>query len=178
MARLTKTEWLDAGFRALAAQGAGAVRVEPIARALSTTKGSFYWHFKDLNAYHIAMLDYWEGAATKTIIDQLSQLPTGKEKLRALISVVGNVPADQGGKGVEAAIRGWARSFEPAQDALKRVDGARIKFVTECFADAGIKTKSNATVFYATYLGLEELALSGRSVDYTILEELLDRLLS
>lgn len=178
MARLNKTEWMDAGFRALVTNGAGAVRVEPIARDLGATKGSFYWHFKDLNAFHHAMLEYWETAATQFVIDQLAPLPTGEAKLRALISIVSNVPAEQGGSGVEAAIRGWARSFEQAKHVLARVDDTRIDFVRACFAEMGVTPADSATVFYATYLGLEELALSGRQVDYTVLDELLDRLLS
>ena len=40
-----------AGFRALARSGARALRAEALARDLDTTKGSFYWHFKDLPDY-------------------------------------------------------------------------------------------------------------------------------
>ena len=36
-----------AAFRALARGGVEAIAVEPIAAELGTTKGSFYWHFKN-----------------------------------------------------------------------------------------------------------------------------------
>ena len=43
--RLGKTEWIDAGLKALARDGVDAVRVERLAERLCVTKGSFYWHF-------------------------------------------------------------------------------------------------------------------------------------
>ena len=39
-----------AGFRALSAEGPQGIRVEAIARQLKLSKGSFYWHFKDVQA--------------------------------------------------------------------------------------------------------------------------------
>ncbi len=45
-ARLTRSDWVLAGFRALLASGPDAIRVEALARDLRATKGSFYWHFK------------------------------------------------------------------------------------------------------------------------------------
>ena len=46
---------------ALAADGIDAVRVEPLAKALAVTKGSFYWHFADRRALIDAMLSHWSG---------------------------------------------------------------------------------------------------------------------
>ncbi|MBR9990945.1 MAG: helix-turn-helix transcriptional regulator, partial [Gemmatimonadetes bacterium] len=42
-----REEWLSAAAQAMSDGGVEAVRVEAIARDLSITKGSFYWHFKD-----------------------------------------------------------------------------------------------------------------------------------
>ncbi|MEH6751885.1 MAG: TetR family transcriptional regulator, partial [Paracoccaceae bacterium] len=36
-----------AGLAALAEAGPVALKAEPMARRLGTTKGSFYWHFAD-----------------------------------------------------------------------------------------------------------------------------------
>ena len=38
--RLTREDWILAGFRALSTSGTTALRVEPVARVLGTTKGS------------------------------------------------------------------------------------------------------------------------------------------
>src|SRR5262245_66201756 len=58
-ARLDADAWIAAAFEALAAGGVDAVRVEPLAKALGITKGSFYWHFTDRRALLDAMLSAW-----------------------------------------------------------------------------------------------------------------------
>ena len=57
--RLDAAAWIAAAFDALADGGIDAVRVEPLAKALGITKGSFYWHFADRRALLDAMLDAW-----------------------------------------------------------------------------------------------------------------------
>ena len=52
----TGADWLKAARLALLHRGPDAVRVEPLARGLGVTKGSFYWHFKDRNALLEALL--------------------------------------------------------------------------------------------------------------------------
>ena len=45
--KLSQQDWIVRGLDTLRAQGISGVRVEPMARELGVTKGSFYWHFKD-----------------------------------------------------------------------------------------------------------------------------------
>src|SRR4051794_41398282 len=47
---LDRERWEAAALDAFEAGGLRAVAVEPLARALGVTKGSFYWHFKDRRA--------------------------------------------------------------------------------------------------------------------------------
>ena len=42
---LSKADWTESALLALARDGLTGVAVEPLARRLSATKGSFYWHF-------------------------------------------------------------------------------------------------------------------------------------
>ena len=42
---LTAEDWARAALEAIAEDGVTAVAVEPLARSLGVTKGSFYWHF-------------------------------------------------------------------------------------------------------------------------------------
>ncbi len=57
--RLTKSDWLDAALQLLAESGTQGVAVEPLARRLNVTKGSFYWHFKNRLELLHGTLDYW-----------------------------------------------------------------------------------------------------------------------
>src|SRR5262245_7462490 len=56
----SRADWLRAARLALRRRGPDAVRVEPLARALGVTKGSFYWHFRDRSDLLEALLKEWE----------------------------------------------------------------------------------------------------------------------
>ncbi|MCK0094834.1 TetR/AcrR family transcriptional regulator [Yoonia sp. F2084L] len=156
--RLGPQEWINAGFRALTHHGPEGLRVEPIARALGTTKGSFYWHFKDLDAFQRAMLRYWEEAATHRIIAELEAIAPGLPRLKVLAAAV-NAPHDaQGGSGAEAAIRGWARTYAPAGVAVTRVDDTRLSFLRDCLTGIGVQNPAFAALLYGAHIGLEQLS--------------------
>ena len=44
---LDSAAWVEAAFDALAEGGIEAVRIDPLAKQLGVTRGSFYWHFTD-----------------------------------------------------------------------------------------------------------------------------------
>src|ERR1043165_7845340 len=69
-ARLDADAWVAAAFDALAQGGVDAVRVEPLAKALGITKGSFYWHFTDRRALLDAMLGSWAEGRIAAIGEQ------------------------------------------------------------------------------------------------------------
>src|SRR4030095_17220783 len=68
--RLDAAAWIAAAFDALAHGGIDAVRVEPLAKALGITKGSFYWHFADRRPLIDAMLRSWAEGRIAAIRDQ------------------------------------------------------------------------------------------------------------
>src|SRR4051812_49828529 len=70
-ARTPREDWIAAGLKALARGGPEAVRVEPLARELGATKGSFYWHFQDRAALLQALLDDWERMVVDEVIAQI-----------------------------------------------------------------------------------------------------------
>ena len=66
--RLSRQSWIDAGLKALVAQGPTALAAEPLARALGATKGSFYWHFKDVPSLHEAVTQDWQTRAFARVV--------------------------------------------------------------------------------------------------------------
>ena len=48
--RLSSADWEGAALDSLAEHGLAGLAVEPLARQLGVTKGSFYWHFADREA--------------------------------------------------------------------------------------------------------------------------------
>jgi len=49
--KLSPNDWIAAGFHTLANDGPKALQIKILAERLKATKGSFYWHFKDLPAF-------------------------------------------------------------------------------------------------------------------------------
>lgn len=165
--RLQPADWVWAGFRALVQGGPQALRVEPIARGLATTKGSFYWHFADLAALRAAMLEAWVQVATTDITTAVRQsgLPA-RAQLLLLVEKVSVAPgAEAGGDAVEPAIRDWGRTDALARQVLERVDRQRLDDLQAFFGTAGLAptaASQAAAVFYATVIGLESLRLTAK----------------
>ncbi|MFX8079173.1 TetR/AcrR family transcriptional regulator, partial [Acinetobacter baumannii] len=66
--QLSAQDWVDLGLKALAKSGFTALKAEPLARAMGVSRGSFYWHFADIGAYHTAVLARWRDIAAEQII--------------------------------------------------------------------------------------------------------------
>ena len=66
--QLSVKDWLDQGLKALAKSGFTALKAEPLAKALGVSRGSFYWHFADIAAFHAAILEHWREVAAEQII--------------------------------------------------------------------------------------------------------------
>ena len=176
--RLGQQDWILAAFRALAVKGPSGIRVEPLARDLGTTKGSFYWHFADLAALCQAMLIYWEARALHAILAALDPLPPGQPRLRHLITLAaGSHQPGYGGAAAEPALRDWMRYDSVVRAAVERVDAARIAYLEGCFADAGRPDPGLARLFYGAWIGLEVLSVQDGQTGEAMLHGLLDTLI-
>lgn len=175
-------DWIIAGFRALSRGGPQAIKVEPIARAMKVSKGSFYWHFKDVNALKAAMLEHWETEATNAIIQEVeSKANTPKEKLTLLIDISTDARSERyGGAQTEPSIREWARYDQKAADVLRRVDTKRLNYVTGLFDATGVSKETarrSANIIYAALVGSEHLAINNLGERRGDMASLLARLL-
>src|SRR4051795_9994247 len=90
-ARTPRSDWITAGLNALARGGPEAVRIEPLARELGATKGSFYWHFNDRAGLLEALLDSWERTVVDDVIAQIDAGGgDGRDRLRRLFALAGS----------------------------------------------------------------------------------------
>src|SRR6266481_2421615 len=74
--QLTARDWLRQGLKTLARSGFTALKAEPLAKALGVSRGSFYWHFASLGAFHAAILKHWRDVAAEQIIANLEAAST------------------------------------------------------------------------------------------------------
>ena len=112
--RKTPQTWINAGLKALPKTGPDALRAETLSRILETTKGSFYWHFKDVPAFQAALLDDWQTRSQARIADTLENADTPVTALRALAGLR-QTPLDR-------AVRAWATHDAQARKAVSKLD--------------------------------------------------------
>jgi AcrR family transcriptional regulator len=128
--RTPASSWIQAGLRALADGGPGAVRVDRLATSLGVTRGSFYGHFADRQALLEAMLDNWERAAT--LLDTVEHLVGGGDP-RARLRRAGALTFSPGLLPIELAVRDWARRDPAVAERLGRVDNYRMEYLRTLF---------------------------------------------
>ncbi len=166
-------------MRALAMSGIGAVRAEALARTLQTTKGSFYWHFKDIKDFRQQILDGWQNSQADEIIRRIADHEPGIDRLRALVGLASEVrPTDLSVK-AELAIREWARHDPEAAKRVAEVDTKRLDYLSEQFQVLGFSDRRFALDLYTNYLGFRMLS-STMDLDVAghlefVLSRLLDR---
>lgn len=154
----TRQDWILAALAALAEGGVGAVKVERIAKALTVSKGSFYWHFKDHADLLSALLDLWDEDFTRQLIVDAAGLATPAERLRAVAREA--LTAEMEGvdsASAEAAVQAWAAQDERAAERLRSIEAVRVGYIAEELAIAGLpreRAKAMAKVLYLALLGL------------------------
>ena len=158
--RLSPDSWIQAGFDALIAQGPSALKAEALARGLKTTKGSFYWHFKDVPAFHEAMLSRWEEDSRARFHNALNVDDAPVQRLRHVSQVVEKEDVSEAGNALEPAIRAWAHGNEKVSAAVQRVDSLRMQELTRLLGELGLSNPELSRIIYAANLGMAEL--SGR----------------
>jgi AcrR family transcriptional regulator len=156
--RLTAEDWLMAGLRTLACSGPAALKAEPLARDLGTTKGSFYWHFKDLPDYLTRLIRLWEERAFDGVIAQLDPAATPRVRLEQLCFLaVGFRDDSYGGAVLEPALRAWALASPEVAQAVARMDARRIAYLASLCREACIANPDAPEALYALIVGLETL---------------------
>lgn len=150
---LSREMWAEAALETIAERGPDAVAVEPLARRLGVTKGSFYWHFENRGQLLEAALERWERRGTTEVLARLErEVDDPRRRLRALV-----------GEGIETGVPTVlakllaAADREPlAADALERVTRARLAFTRRALEQLGHtpeQAHERALVGYAAYLG-------------------------
>src|SRR5437879_7336500 len=69
--QLSAKDWLGQGLKTLTHSGFTALKADPLAKAMGVSRGSFYWHFADIGAFHAAILKHWRDVAAEQIIANL-----------------------------------------------------------------------------------------------------------
>jgi AcrR family transcriptional regulator len=130
---LGKEDWIREALFAIAEGGSAAVAVEPLAKRLGATKGSFYWHFADRRALVAEALEFWEREFTDAAIEAVERIADPVERIETLLV---EVMADDREGQADVGLLGSA--YDPlVAPVFARVQRKRFAFLERCFRDAG-----------------------------------------
>jgi AcrR family transcriptional regulator len=144
--------WAEAALDAMSVGGLEAVAVEPLAKALGITKGSFYWHFKNRDALIRAALEIWEKRETVDIVERAEQESTPRERMHTLFRQVANTDLRS-----ERLLMMLSTTDHPAARAcVSRVSEHWRRYVHDCYRALGLSENEArlwATFAYSTFMG-------------------------
>jgi AcrR family transcriptional regulator len=149
MPKLGPDDWIDAGLAMLHASGFASLKADTLAKAIGVTRGSFYWHFSDLNAFHDAVLHRWRIVALERIVADLENV--SGDRLETLLRRAFTDPG-----GLEVAVRACAIANPVAHAAVDAVDIERIGYLRALIVAEGIAADvadGRARVLNWSYLG-------------------------
>lgn len=159
--RLEPEDWINAATQTLKAEGVGNVKIDPLAKKLGVTRGSFYWHFTKREALLDAVLVHWQSTTTLNVIEELEQgQRSAKERLEKLMSLAFSVHPDS--MAVEHAIRAWSLNDDKVKAVVVRVDTQRIEYLKKLILALGWsieEAQQHAYLVYYCRVGLYAQAL-------------------
>src|ERR1700716_3555132 len=170
--QLSAKDWLNQGLKALAETGFTALKAEPLAKAMGVSRGSFYWHFADIGAFHAAILRHWREVAAEQIIANLEAASAHDNPLKLLLR-----QAFGGKLALEKAVRTWATLDPLARSAVQAIDRRRLSYVERLLKRSGVApdvARARAQIFYWAFLGY---ALSDKPLPQPRQAAVLDELL-
>ena len=154
---LSKNNWAEAALEALAREGLAGVAIDPLARRLKATKGSFYWHFAERDDLIAATLELWEHQDTDEVIATVERIPDPVERLESLVRYAFSEAA----RGQDPHAGVLAAASDPrVEPVLKRVTQKRIAFVERLYEELGLAAEEaarHARITYALYVGIGQL---------------------
>lgn len=168
--QLSAKDWLERGLKALAESGFTALKADPLAKAMGVSRGSFYWHFADIGAFHAAILNHWREVAAEQIIADV-EAASGNTLPLLLRRAFGSRLA------LEKAVRTWATVDPLARAAVQAIDRRRLNYVENLLRASGLSpdvARARAQIVYWAFLGF---ALSDKPLPRARQQAVLDELL-
>ncbi|MEM9581801.1 MAG: TetR/AcrR family transcriptional regulator [Pseudomonadota bacterium] len=151
--RYGKADWIDLGLQELAAHGSEAVKLEAICKAAKLTRGSFYHHFEDHEAFLTGLAEHWLARQTTDVADLIDPNDT---------PIVQYVALNEAAMGIdyrlELGIRELARRLPAIDRIIKQADAVRLDVVRTLYQRRyGIEedlAEGLAIIEYAAFSGI------------------------
>lgn len=155
-ATLSAADWERAALELIAEKGVQALAVEPLARRMGVTKGSFYWHFSGRESLLDQALRRWEEHDSRNLNRSLGEIDHPRDRLISFFRRVGKEKLTHEVYSELCAAAGHPQ-VEPV---LERVANRRMAHLAAAFHEMGLpeeKAKYQARLTYSVYLGFLQL---------------------
>ena len=130
---LTREDWIAAAWEMLGESGVEGVRVEPLAKKLGVTKGSFYWHFKGRQDLLDSLLDRWFAIWDERTLSDVQAAASPADKIWGLFrSVIGRAS-----RGQTVSLRIWSHRNPEIARRIDERDTERLAFLMEHLQSIG-----------------------------------------
>ena len=152
--QLSAQDWVNQGLKTLAKSGFTALKAEPLAKAMGVSRGSFYWHFADLSAFHAAVLKQWREIAAEAIIAGVEASAAHENPLSLLLRRVFGERLT-----IENAVRIWASVDPAARAAVQAIDRRRLGYIEGLMTKSGLSAdpaRARAQILYWSFLGFAQ----------------------
>jgi AcrR family transcriptional regulator len=153
--RLTAHDWLKQGLKTLAQSGPEGLKAELLAKSLGVSRGSFYWHFKDINAFKMALLERWKAIITDNTIADLAAHTERQDRLAEIMRRAFSLDDC-----LEQAVRRWSFQSKAVRHAVAAVDDVRIDYLKALLVDAGLSesaASARSVFIYSASLGRSQI---------------------
>ncbi len=155
MERLDKNSWLSEGFKILESEGFSRITIDNLCERQKRSKGSFYFHFKNIDGYVDALMKYWLEKNTVDFINVTDTIANIDEKFISIKELASSVSQK-----AEQIIRAWSFSNETVRLYMQQVDHMRLEYMIGLNLQMGVgakEAKIYAILEYGAMIGVQQL---------------------
>jgi AcrR family transcriptional regulator len=153
---LSAEDWEREALELIAEQGVQALAVEPLARRMGITKGSFYWHFPSRESLLEQALNRWEEHDSRNLNTALGEIDHPRDRL---VSFFRHVVQEKLTHEVYSELCAAAGHLQ-VEPVLERVAERRMQHLSAAFEELGLDpvvARNQARLTYSVYLGFLQL---------------------
>ncbi len=154
--RFQYNDWLELGLSCARGDPSTRLTVDHLCERARKTKGSFYFHFKNIDAYFMALAEHWYQQFTIDLIHKSQQQPSPKDRLDLL-----NALAVQLDPRIEQGMRALVAREPSISGICKKVDEMRLAYLSELYKSTGQFSDDDAEALaifeYAAMVGYQQI---------------------
>lgn len=157
---LTAADWEQAALDLIAEKGVSGLGVEPLARRLGITKGSFYWHFPRRDELLQRALMRWEQQDIEHLARSLDSDQPPAERLAEFIL---RTSRQNRSHQIHAALCA-ASDHARVKPVIERITLRRLDYLEKAFRELGLDEEAarhRARLTYTSYVGYIQLQTRG-----------------